>query len=78
MKIRIEIECSPEEARSFFGLPDLRPLQEPLIEHLVERTRKGLGSLETDALLGLWMPSGLDGFRRMFRQGAGSGEEGKP
>ena len=27
MKITINVDCTPAEAREFFGLPDLRPLQ---------------------------------------------------
>jgi Family of unknown function (DUF6489) len=27
VKVHIEIDCTPEEARSFLGLPDLRPMQ---------------------------------------------------
>jgi hypothetical protein len=28
MKVNINIECSPEEARTFFGLPDMTALHE--------------------------------------------------
>jgi len=28
MKITLDIDCTPEELRSFFGLPDVRPMQE--------------------------------------------------
>jgi hypothetical protein len=28
MKVHIDIDCTPEEARTFFGLPDLQPMQE--------------------------------------------------
>jgi hypothetical protein len=27
MKITINVDCTPAEAREFLGLPDLRPLQ---------------------------------------------------
>jgi hypothetical protein len=27
MKITVEVECTPEEARQFLGLPDVKPLQ---------------------------------------------------
>ena len=30
MKVNVEIDCTPEEARAFFGLPDVAPLQEKL------------------------------------------------
>ena len=31
MKINIEMDCTPEEFRQCFGLPDLRPIQEAVL-----------------------------------------------
>src|SRR6516164_5311770 len=31
MKFKIDIDCTPEEARAFLGLPDVKPLQEALL-----------------------------------------------
>ena len=28
MKVNVEVTCTPEEARAFFGLPDLGPMQQ--------------------------------------------------
>ena len=36
MKITIDVDVSPEEARRFFGLPDVEPLQ----KHIMERIQK--------------------------------------
>jgi hypothetical protein len=30
MKISIDIDCTPEEARQFLGLPDMGPLQDEM------------------------------------------------
>jgi len=32
MKIKIEIDCTPQEARSFFGLPDLEPIHDAVTD----------------------------------------------
>lgn len=32
MKINIEIDLSPEEARAFFGLPDVKTLQQQMLK----------------------------------------------
>ncbi len=37
MKATIAIECTPAEARAFFGLPDLQPIQAAVMERLQER-----------------------------------------
>lgn len=39
MKITMNIDCTPEEARAFFGLPDVKPMQEKLLREMEERLR---------------------------------------
>ena len=34
MKIKVEIDATPQEVREFFGLPDIRPLQEELLSEI--------------------------------------------
>ena len=36
MKINVEIDCTPEEARAFLGLPDVSPMQERLMKEVDE------------------------------------------
>lgn len=36
MKINIAIECTPEEARSFMGLPDVTPANSVYVENLTK------------------------------------------
>ena len=31
MKMNITVECTPEEARAFLGLPDITPVNEALV-----------------------------------------------
>ena len=42
MKINIDIDCTSEEARTFLGLPDVKPLQEAMLVELEERMRANL------------------------------------
>ena len=37
MKVKIDIDCTPEEARTFFGLPDLGPLQQAMLKAMQEK-----------------------------------------
>ena len=37
MKITVEMDCTPEEARAFLGLPDLKPMQQAVIERMQTR-----------------------------------------
>jgi hypothetical protein len=40
MKVTIEIDCTPAEARQFMGLPDLQPMQDRLLEEMEGRLRE--------------------------------------
>ncbi len=79
MKISVDIECTPEEARRFFGLPDVQPMHEVLVAELQERLRAGLQSMEPEALMRLWMPAGMQGldqFQKFWSQFAAGGRKG--
>ena len=34
MKVNIEIDCTPVEARQFFGLPNVEPIQAAVMQQL--------------------------------------------
>ncbi len=62
MKITVDVDCTPEEARAFLGLPDLRPIQEAFVAQLQERLSGNLQAMDGDALLRAWLPAGTHGF----------------
>ena len=69
MKVHVEIDCTPEEARAFFGLPDVAPMQERLMKDVEERMVAAMRSMEPDALMKTWLPAsmqGLENFQKMF------------
>lgn len=65
MKVTINIDCTPEEARTFFGLPDVQPMQERLMVDLEERLKQSMNDLEPEALVNKWLPVGLQGMEQM-------------
>ena len=65
MKIKFDIDCTPEELRSFFGLPDVRPMQEELLKEVEERMRASLKALDPETMLKNWLPAGLKGFEQL-------------
>lgn len=82
MKIEIDIDCTPEEARAFLGLPDVRPMQDAVLREIQERMVKNLASMDAEGLFRVWMPAGLKGWEEMQKvfwsgmQGGGKvGEE---
>ncbi len=64
MKINIDIDCTPEEARTLFGLPDVKPMQEALMAQIEARTTKLLAAMEPEALLNMWLPAGIQGLEQ--------------
>ena len=66
MKITIDIDCTPEEARAFLGLPDVKPMQERLMADLAERMAASLKGMEPAEMLRTWLPANLKGFEQMF------------
>lgn len=73
MKVTIDIECTPEEARTFFGLPDVKPMQEAMMAEMQKRMETGMSSLDMENLMKMWMPGttpggmpGLEQFQNMF------------
>lgn len=65
MKINFDIECTPEELRGFFGLPDVKPMQERLMKEVEERMRANLKALDPEGMLKTWLPAGLKGFEQL-------------
>ncbi|MWV26335.1 DUF6489 family protein [Aurantiacibacter rhizosphaerae] len=45
MKVNIEIDCSPEEARRFMGLPDVEQANEIYIES-ISKAMKGVSNID--------------------------------
>jgi hypothetical protein len=65
MKIKLDIDCTPDEVREFFGLPQLKPLQEELLKEVQERLRANIKAMDAEALLKTWLPATLKGFEQL-------------
>jgi hypothetical protein len=65
MKITVNVDCSPEEARTIHGLPDFGPLQREVVESLRERMMKAMAGTEPEALLKTWLATGTQTFEQM-------------
>jgi Family of unknown function (DUF6489) len=45
MKVNVEIDCSPEEARRFLGLPDVTKANDVYVD-AITKAMKGVGSVD--------------------------------
>lgn len=65
MNVKIDIDCTPEEARTFLGLPDVKPLQEAMLKEVEERMRANLQAMDPEAMFKTWLPASMQGFEQM-------------
>ena len=68
MKIKLDIDCTAEEARQFFGLPEVRPMQEALLREVQERLSANIKAMDAKAMLDAWLPATLKGFEELRQQ----------
>jgi hypothetical protein len=64
MKITIDVDCTPEEARAFLGLPNVAPMQRALMEEIGKRMSAGLEAMDPETLMKTWMPLGVQGLEQ--------------
>lgn len=81
MKFIFDVECTPEEARRFLGLPDIAPMQERMMQELENRMAENLRALDPETLVKTWMPMTMQGWgdmQKMFWQQMGINMPGDP
>ena len=55
MKVTVEIDCTPDEARQFLGLPDVKPMQAALMAQMEAQMTEAVDRFSPDAMLRSWM-----------------------
>jgi hypothetical protein len=72
MKFTVNVECSPEEARRFMGLPDVTPINEALVSEMTSRMQKNLALMSGENMMSSWMSVGTqaqDAFVKLMTSG---------
>jgi hypothetical protein len=65
MKVRIEVDCTPDEARAFLGLPDVKPFQDALMAQWQSEFGKRLAEMGPEAVMKAWFPAGTKGWEEL-------------
>jgi hypothetical protein len=76
MKVNVEIDCTPLEARQFFGLPDVGPMQVAVMDKLQQQMTSNIDKLNPEALMQSWFsfdPKLAERFQDMFAAMSGFG-----
>lgn len=69
MKVNVEVDCTPAEARAFLGLPDVTPLNEAMVAEMQKRMEANVTAMQPEELMKTWTSFGLqaqDQFRRLM------------
>ncbi|MGO4870966.1 MAG: DUF6489 family protein [Roseiarcus sp.] len=70
MKVTIEIDCTPIEARQFMGLPDVQPMQAAVLAEVEKKVMAEVAKFSPDGFMRAWFSEGqqsADWFREMFK-----------
>ncbi len=70
MKVTIDIDCTPLEARQFMGLPDVQPMQTAVMAEIEKRMLAEAAKFSPDGFLRSWFAesqNSAEWFRDMFR-----------
>lgn len=78
MKIKVDIECTPEEARAFLGLPDVAPMQKAVMEKLQSRLEETVDSFDPQTVIKTWFPDAMkswDQWQKAFWAAGGAKDD---
>lgn len=74
MKFTVDVDCTPEEARRFIGLPDLTPVHDAYVQKMRKAVTEGLTAETVTEVMRSWGPmseAGMAVWRQMFDQMSG-------
>ena len=64
MKISVNVDCTPDEARAFLGLPDVKPMQAELLQQLQDHLSKNIQAMDPEAMVKTWLSPMVKGFEQ--------------
>lgn len=71
MKVTIDIDCTPQEARTFLGLPEVEPMQKAIMAEIERRMVSEIGNFGPEHIMKSWVPmlmQGANWLPEMFQQ----------
>ena len=81
MKVTVEIDCTPDEARRFLGLPDVASMQDAVMAQIQGQIQSAMAAATPEALARAWMPMPAfspEQMAKAFTGFVGSAFGGKP
>ena len=75
MNVTVNIDCTPEEARRFMGLPDMAPIHDLYLDKVRQAMTEGVTPDMLETMFKSWAPMGemgMTAWRQMFDQMTGT------
>jgi hypothetical protein len=69
MKVTVDVDCTPEEARRFMGLPDLSPVHQAYVDRMQKAVSEAFTPDSVVELMKQWGPmseAGMNLWSQMF------------
>jgi hypothetical protein len=80
VKVHLEVDCSPKEARDFLGLPDVTSLNDHMVLEMKKRVESNMALVSPDELMRNWMSFGgqaTEQFRKLMTAAATGAQTSK-
>lgn len=81
MKVKLEVDCTPAEARAFLGLPDVEALNQHVVDEMKSRLDAGMAMAAPEELMKTWMSFGgqaTEQFRKLMTSAMAMGTASRP
>ncbi len=69
MKVTVEVDCTPLEARQFLGLPNLEPMQEAVMAQIEKKMLAEMERFSPESVMKTWfslLPQNAERVQEMF------------
>ncbi len=65
MKVKIEIDLKPEEARKLMGLPEVETMQQDLMDQIKDKMQEEINAMtDPQAFMERYLPLGMQGLEQ--------------
>ncbi len=69
MKVTVEVDCTPLEARQFLGLPNLEPMQDAVMAQIEKKMLAEMERFSPESVMKTWfslLPQNAERVQEMF------------
>ncbi len=65
MKITVNVDATPQELRTFFGLPEVESLQKEMMDHMRDKMLEGVPGFDPATLMKVLLPENMQTMQNM-------------